>query len=377
MNKGMSMMRKSFLRDMEKIDSSIVGIGEITANGINNAIYAHVTSDKEKAKTVIESLLSAEDVSDDIQKKCITIIALQQPVFASDLKIVMSIIKILTKFKEIRNIAGDIAHKTLQNDMKYTPEEIEYYNALGEYLTSAIKDLVSMYFLKNQSGSEAFGTCIEEFEKLCEDTKETLKGYSVDEFYLAYNGKKPVYSYLKSGLMRYSGKSAFEVFNEKVYGNRDDFEVSIYLIDENDMKFFSNNYSEISLENVKKEVVKKELDRESLLKQLNIKAPTNEEIDSLVESCLEPEDIEFTKSIIIQEITNFLDDCKDNFQYTFDLELYPEEDQLKCICNLNITKKKIFGLLAKNFDTFYIKNNLNEIISKNITANILINITTE
>ena len=37
MNKGSGMLRKSFLRDMEKIDSSIVGIGEITANGINSS----------------------------------------------------------------------------------------------------------------------------------------------------------------------------------------------------------------------------------------------------------------------------------------------------------------------------------------------------
>ena len=74
-----------------------------------------------------------------------------------------------------------------------------------------------------------------------------------------------------------------EYFDEKVHNNLDDFEVSIYLLDEQDMEFFSNNYFEIGLEN-KKEVVKQEFDRESLLKQLNIKAPTNDEIDSVITS---------------------------------------------------------------------------------------------
>ncbi|WP_459201354.1 PhoU domain-containing protein [Methanococcus sp. CF] len=371
------MLRKSFLRDMEKIDSSIVGIGEITANGINNAVFAHVANDKNKAKSVIESISSAEEISNEIQKKCITIIALQQPVFASDLKIVMSIIKILTKFKEIRNTALDIACKTLNEDISYSSEEIEYFSTLGEYLTSAIKNLISMYFLKNHSGSDAFKVCIGEFEKLCEDTKETLKGYSIDEFYTVYNNKKPEFACLKSGLESYAGKSAIEVFDEEIRKNMDKFEVSVYLLDEIDMEFFSNNYPEVGIEN-KKEVLKQDFDRESLLKQLKIKAPTNEEIDSLVEACFEPEeDIEFKKSMVIQDVSNFLDKYLDNFQHTFDLEVYPEENQLKCICNVNIKKKKFFGILGKNFDTFYIKNNLNELISKHTDADILINITTE
>ncbi|MBA2861486.1 DUF2226 domain-containing protein [Methanococcus maripaludis] len=371
------MLRKSFLRDMEKIDSSIVGIGEITANGINNAVFAHVTNDKEKAKAAIDSLLSAEDISNEIQKKCIKIIALQQPVFASDLKIVMSIIKILTKFKELRNTALDIAHKTLQNELKYSPEEVEYFSTLGEYLTFAIKNMISMYFLKNHTGLDDFKVCIGEFEKLCGDTKEILKGYSIDEFYTVYDDKEPKFSYLKSGLMRYTGKSALEVFDEKIYRNITEFEVSIYLLNEQDMEFFSNNYHDIGLE-PKKEVIKQEFDRESLLKQLNIKAPTDEEIDSLVESCFESEeDIEFKKSIVVREVSNFLDGYLNSVQHTFDLEIYNEKNQLKCICNINVKKKKFFGLLGNNFDTFYIKNNLNEIISKHTDADVLINITTD
>ena len=109
------------------------------------AVFAHVTNDKEKAKSAIDSLLSAEDISNEIQKKCVTIIALQQPVFASDLKIIMSIIKILTKFKEIRNTALDIANKTLKTEIKYSSEEVEYFSTLGEYLAAAIKNLISMY----------------------------------------------------------------------------------------------------------------------------------------------------------------------------------------------------------------------------------------
>lgn len=377
MNKGSGMLRKSFLRDMEKIDSSIVGIGEITANGINSAVFAHVTNDKEKAKSAIDSLLSAEDISNEIQKKCVTIIALQQPVFASDLKIIMSIIKILTKFKEIRNTALDIANKTLKTEIKYSSEEVEYFSTLGEYLAAAIKNLISMYFLKNHTGLDDFKVGIGEFEKLCRDTKELLKGYSIDEFYIVYNDKKPEFSYLKCGSIGYAGKSALEYFDEKVHNNLDDFEVSIYLLDEQDMEFFSNNYFEIGLEN-KKEVVKQEFDRESLLKQLNIKAPTNDEIDSLVESCFESEeDIEVTKSIVVKEVSNFLDQYLDGFQHTFDLEIYNEKNQLKCICNINVKKKKFFGILGKNFDTFYIKNNLNELISKHTNSDVLVNITTD
>jgi phosphate transport system protein len=104
----MTVVRQNFDQDLESLRQDLVRMGEIVQVAIKDAVDALAKRDKDLARTVMEGDDVIDRMQVEIEDRCISLIARQQPV-ATDLRILGTGLKITTDLERIGDHAFDIA----------------------------------------------------------------------------------------------------------------------------------------------------------------------------------------------------------------------------------------------------------------------------
>ena len=104
----MTVVRQNFDQDLETLRQDLVRMGEIVQVSIKDAVDALVKRDKDLARRVMEGDDVIDRMQVEIEDRCISLIARQQPV-ATDLRILGTGLKITTDLERIGDHAFDIA----------------------------------------------------------------------------------------------------------------------------------------------------------------------------------------------------------------------------------------------------------------------------
>lgn len=105
--------RQTYDQELETLRKELLGMGELVADAINDAVTSLANQDLDLARKVI----AGDDVIDNleitIEDKCMVLIARQQPM-ARDLRIISTGLKITTDLERMGDHAYDIANVTLR-----------------------------------------------------------------------------------------------------------------------------------------------------------------------------------------------------------------------------------------------------------------------
>jgi phosphate transport system protein len=104
----MTVVRQSFDQDLESLRQDLVRMGEIVQVAIKDAVDALAKRDKGLARMVMDGDDAIDRMQVEIEDRCISLIARQQPV-ATDLRILGTGLKITTDLERIGDHAFDIA----------------------------------------------------------------------------------------------------------------------------------------------------------------------------------------------------------------------------------------------------------------------------
>ena len=104
----MSIIRQSFDQELESLRQELVHMGQIVQDSIKNAVDALARRDKALAQQVMDGDDLIDSMQVEIEDRCISLIARQQPV-ATDLRILGTGLKITTDLERIGDHAFDIA----------------------------------------------------------------------------------------------------------------------------------------------------------------------------------------------------------------------------------------------------------------------------
>ncbi|MBP8036481.1 MAG: phosphate signaling complex protein PhoU [Negativicutes bacterium] len=104
----MTVVRQNFDHDLESLRQDLVHMGEIVQVSIKDAVDALAKRDKDLARRVMEGDDVIDRMQVEIEDRCISLIARQQPV-ATDLRILGTGLKITTDLERIGDHAFDIA----------------------------------------------------------------------------------------------------------------------------------------------------------------------------------------------------------------------------------------------------------------------------
>lgn len=111
--------RHSFDRGLDELHLDLIKMGSLVEESIDKTILALKNQDVELAKKIFRD----DDIIDDfervIEKKCMNLIARQQPL-AKDLRAISTALKIITDMERIADASADIAELTIRMaDKKY------------------------------------------------------------------------------------------------------------------------------------------------------------------------------------------------------------------------------------------------------------------
>ncbi|MBA2862129.1 phosphate signaling complex protein PhoU [Methanococcus maripaludis] len=167
------MVRTAFSYQMKEIEDMIYEMSEMCVTALKNSINAYLNNDVELAKIVKAGDDSIDLKEMEIEEKCISFMARQQPV-ASDLREIITMIKIISKLEKVGDMASRIAKITINSEQNtLRSKNGSVLTIMGEILEKMLKN--SILSFRNRDLSLAKETYLEDnkidelYKVLCRD----------------------------------------------------------------------------------------------------------------------------------------------------------------------------------------------------------------
>lgn len=107
------MLRASFEQSIKELQEDLMKMGSLVESAIDKAVTSLANRNIQLAQQVIDSDDIIDDLERDIEDKCMTLIARQQPI-AKDLRLIATVLKIITDLERMGDHANDIAKVTIR-----------------------------------------------------------------------------------------------------------------------------------------------------------------------------------------------------------------------------------------------------------------------
>lgn len=119
-------MRGKLDTRIQRIERRLVKMAMVVEKAIGKSMRALVENDEHLAIEVIEKDATVDQLELDIEKSCVSLIALEQPI-ASDLRVVTGTLKLITDLERIGDYAVNIAKTqlTLTKEISVHPVELQ------------------------------------------------------------------------------------------------------------------------------------------------------------------------------------------------------------------------------------------------------------
>src|SRR5690554_7766410 len=105
-------MRSHFDNELEILNNELIKMGSLVESKIEDSIKALINRDTALAKDIMTRDDEVDDMEKSIENRCLQLIIRHHPV-ASDLRLISSILKMITDLERIGDLAADIAEISL------------------------------------------------------------------------------------------------------------------------------------------------------------------------------------------------------------------------------------------------------------------------
>jgi phosphate transport system protein len=175
---GDKMTREAFYVKIEEIESDVIDMGNLCMDALRKSVDSFLNCNKELAKEVREGddLIDRKEM--EIEEKCVSIIALQQPV-ATDLREILTVIKTISKLEKIGDSASKIAKIVLKSELN-AERENEILNVMLDYLESMLKDALIAFKTKNEELAREVYDRDRKVDRLYEQLYREMMSYVIE-----------------------------------------------------------------------------------------------------------------------------------------------------------------------------------------------------
>jgi phosphate transport system protein len=137
-------IRQGFEGELIDLKSLVLEMGTKAANALHESVEALVTQDIDGAIKVIDKDYKINRIDQEINEKAIWMVAKQQPV-ASDLRRIISCIKMSTDLERIGDIAVNIAKSTIRIGQKELFKPLQDLPLMAEKVASMLTQVMIAY----------------------------------------------------------------------------------------------------------------------------------------------------------------------------------------------------------------------------------------
>lgn len=138
------MSRKSFHTELEELQQDILRMGALVEQAIHQAVKSLKEKDTRLAQKVIDDDDKIDHFELEIERRCLTLLALQQPM-ASDLRVIGTALKIVTDLERMADHATDIAKVTIRLEGQPLIKPLIDIPRMAEIAQQMVRDSLNAY----------------------------------------------------------------------------------------------------------------------------------------------------------------------------------------------------------------------------------------
>lgn len=171
-------VRYEFEKELKELHNDLIKMGHIIEQSMDDTITALKEQDVQLAKEVICRDDVIDHMEGSIEAECLMIIARQQPI-ATDLRLITSVLKIITDLERIADHCTDICEYTIKLADEPYKKPIEHIPMMAEQVKKMMKAVIESYVEKDIEKAKA--VCAEDdivdgyFDEIVAELQEMMQ----------------------------------------------------------------------------------------------------------------------------------------------------------------------------------------------------------
>jgi len=151
------MSREYYIQQIKELEEGLVTMGDECMKLISLSLKSLVNKDKVLAETVLDGSKRIDAEGIRLESKCIELLALQQPM-ASDLRFIITTLRMLTDFERLSRYAWDISKITLRIETEPLLPQVNDIMDLCKLVNGMIKDSLKSFVTNDVEMAKDMGT---------------------------------------------------------------------------------------------------------------------------------------------------------------------------------------------------------------------------
>lgn len=181
--------RSQFDKELDTLKLDLIRMGDMVIENINAGLVSFLQMDVDYAQLVIQNDKLVNEFEHKIEKECLTIILREQPV-AKDLRLITSILKMITDLERIGDHAADISKMTIFMEKTHQTFTLHQIEAMMKASQKMIKKaLASFIHFDIQEAKEVIAeddVVDALFEEIKHEVATAIRNQKIDAEYALY-----------------------------------------------------------------------------------------------------------------------------------------------------------------------------------------------
>jgi phosphate transport system protein len=166
------MVRENYKQKLERLVESVQEMGFKTSEGLANGLQALHDHDRKLAATLDQWDDQIDTLNAQIEKECIDLLALQQPV-AVDLRLITSVLKIITDLERVADLAVNVGEYGMDAKVFVLVPKEELFN-LGQFGRKMLDDCMNAFAKRDIAVCKELVARDEQMDKMCWDLRRKV-----------------------------------------------------------------------------------------------------------------------------------------------------------------------------------------------------------
>lgn len=168
-------MRSRFDNELELLNHELIEMGSLVERAIENATEALINRDTKLARVVIAGDDEVDNMENNIESHCLKLILQQQPV-ARDLRLISSILKMITDLERIGDQAQDIGEIVLTLSEDEYIKELIHLPLMAEATKKMVRESIDAFVNKDLG----LANKVIDYDDVVDDLFVTIKDELID-----------------------------------------------------------------------------------------------------------------------------------------------------------------------------------------------------
>jgi len=165
------MPRESYQKKLDDLREDVLYMSEVVLDRVRQGLEALQSKDEQLAQQVIDGDDEINQRYLDLERDCVDLLALQQPV-AGDLRFIAASFKIITDLERIGDLATNLGEYTLEADREMYPEvDVQ---SIGNAVVEMVERSMDAYADEDVDACFVIAEQDDEVDALCSDASDAV-----------------------------------------------------------------------------------------------------------------------------------------------------------------------------------------------------------